>query len=41
MKENNIIVHDYGHGILLLENFMPQNMLEDLTNHLESFTELS
>jgi hypothetical protein len=41
MKENNIIVHDYGHGILLLENFMPKNMLEDLTNHLESSTESS
>ncbi len=39
IKENNIIIHDYGNSILLLENFLTKDMSKDFINYIGSFEE--
>ena len=41
IKENNIIINDYGNSILLLENFLTEEMTRNFINYIESFEESS
>jgi hypothetical protein len=39
IKENNIIVNDYGHDIWLLENFLTEEMSDDLLEYIKIWPE--